>query len=58
MNYDLWCRGKILDEKDVKDINEFIGHEQWDREIDWFDAFEEADEKEKFYIKNIFILNN
>ena len=53
MNYDLWCRGKILDEKDVKDINEFIGKEEWDREIDWFNAFEEADETERLYIKNM-----
>jgi len=39
--------------KDVKDINEFIGHEKWNREIDWFDAFEEANEKERLYIKNM-----
>jgi len=51
MNYDLWCKGKILDEKDVKDINEFTGKEEWDREIDWFNAFEEADETERLYIK-------
>jgi len=53
MNYDLWCKGKILDEKDVKDINEFTGKEEWDREIDWFNAFEEADETERLYIKNM-----
>jgi len=53
MNYTYWCMGKILEEKDIKDINEFTGKEKWNHEVEWFDAFEEADEKEKLYIKNM-----
>ena len=53
MKYTYWCMGKILEEKDIKDINEFIGSEKWNHQVEWFDAFQEADEKEKFYIKNM-----
>lgn len=55
VNYDLWCKGKILEEKEVKDIKEYIGKdvEHWDPGINWYEAFEKADMKEKTYIKNM-----
>jgi len=55
VNYNSWCRGTELDEKEIKDIVEFTGlkKEQWDKNIDWFDAFKNADYKEKEYIKNL-----
>ena len=33
INYNSWCRGKILDEKEWKDIEEYIGKEngRWDQ---------------------------
>jgi len=55
VNYNSWCRGIELDEKEIKDIKQFIGSgpETWNKDIDWFDAFKEADLDEKEYIKNM-----
>ena len=55
VNYNSWCRGIELDEKEIKDVKQFIGFgpEKWNKNIDWFDAFEEADLDEKEYIKNM-----
>jgi DNA helicase-2/ATP-dependent DNA helicase PcrA len=55
VNYNSWCRGIELDEKEIKDVKQFIGSgpEKWNKNIDWFDAFEEADLDEKEYIKNM-----
>jgi superfamily I DNA/RNA helicase len=55
VNYNSWCRGIELDEKEIKDIKQFIGSgpEAWNKDIDWFDAFKEADLDEKEYIKNM-----
>ena len=53
INYNSWCRGIKLDEKEIKDIEEYTGLKQnkWDNTIDWFDAFKKADLSEKEYIK-------
>src|SRR5210317_861376 len=55
VNYNSWCRGIELDQKEVKDVEEYIGAKQhkWDNTIDWFDAFKEANLSEKEYIKNM-----
>jgi DNA helicase-2/ATP-dependent DNA helicase PcrA len=55
VNYNSWCRGKILDEKEIKDITEYTGVEidKWNPEIDWFEAFKEANFDEREYIKNM-----
>jgi len=55
VNYNSWCRGIPLEEKEIKDIIEFTGlkQEQWDKNINWFDAFKETDYKEREYIKNL-----
>src|SRR6056300_691231 len=55
INYNSWCRGIELDQKEVKDVEEYIGVKQdkWDNTIDWFDAFKEANLSEKEYIKNM-----
>jgi len=55
VNYNSWCRGKILDEKETKDIEEYIGKpiEDWDPDIDWFDAFKEVEYEDKDYIKQM-----
>jgi superfamily I DNA/RNA helicase len=44
-----------LEEKEIKDIIEYTGLEQdkWNKNINWFDAFKNADQKEKEYIKNL-----
>ena len=58
VNYNSWCRGTPLEEKEIKDIVEFTGlkQEQWDKNINWFDAFKETDYKEREYIK--YLLDN
>ena len=55
VNYNSWCRGIPLEEKEIKDIIEFTGlkQEQWDKNINWFDAFKETDYKEREYIKHL-----
>jgi len=55
INYNSWCRGTELEEKEIKDIVEFTGlkQEQWDKNINWFDAFKETDYKEREYIKHL-----
>jgi superfamily I DNA/RNA helicase len=55
VNYNSWCRGIELEEKEIKDIEEYTGAKQneWDNTVDWFDAFKEADLDERQYIKNM-----
>jgi superfamily I DNA/RNA helicase len=55
VNYNSWCRGIELDEKEIKDIEEFIGAppKEWNSNVEWYDAFEEADLSEREYIKNM-----
>jgi superfamily I DNA/RNA helicase len=55
VNYNSWCRGIELDEKEIKDIEEFIGapKKEWNSNVEWYDAFEEADLSEREYIKNM-----
>jgi superfamily I DNA/RNA helicase len=55
VNYNSWCRGIELDEKEIKDIEEYTGLKQknWDNTTDWFDAFKDANLDEKEYIKSM-----
>ncbi len=55
INYNSWCRGKILDEKEWKDVEEYIGKkmEDWDPDLDWFDAFKEVEYEDKEYIREM-----
>ena len=55
INYNSWCRGKILDEKEWKDIEEYIGKkmEDWEPDLDWFDAFKEVEYEDKEYIREM-----
>jgi superfamily I DNA/RNA helicase len=55
VNYNSWCRGIELEEKEIKDIEEYTGvkKNQWDNTVDWFDAFKEANLEERQYIKNM-----
>ena len=53
MLYESWCNGKILQEKEEKQIQEYLGDNLFNRTINWFDQFIKADEKEKLYIKNM-----
>ena len=58
MNYNSWQRGKVLEEKESKDVEEYIGlpMKDWKSDLDWFDAFEKAKIEDRNYIKEM--LNN
>ena len=51
VNYTLWCKGKILEEKDIKDIQEYIPGSKWDSKKPWYEVFTQANGKEKHYIR-------
>ena len=51
VNYTLWCKGKILEEKDIKDIKEYIPGSKWDSKKPWYEVFTQANVKEKDYIR-------
>ena len=54
MLYDAWCKNKKrLEEKEEKQIQEYLGDNLFNRHLNWYDQFVEADEKEKLYIKNM-----
>ena len=55
VNYNSWCRGVDLDEKEVKDIETYIGtpNKEWNKDVEWFDAFENAPLLEREYIKSM-----
>tara|TARA_R110002074_G_scaffold39084_1_gene105337 strand:+ start:231 stop:1667 length:1437 start_codon:yes stop_codon:yes gene_type:complete len=55
INYNSWCRGIELDEKEIKQIIEFTGSpiEEWNKDVEWFDAFEESKISEREYIKKM-----
>jgi superfamily I DNA/RNA helicase len=57
VNYNSWCRGIELDEKEIKDIEGYIGapQKEWNSNIEWFDAFENSNLSEREYIKNMII---
>src|SRR6056300_1456129 len=58
VNYNSWQRGKVLEEKESKDVEEYIGlpMKEWKSNLDWFDAFEKAKIEDRNYIKEM--LNN
>jgi len=58
VNYNSWQRGKVLEEKESKDVEEYIGLpvKDWKSDLDWFDAFEKAKIEDRNYIKEM--LNN
>jgi hypothetical protein len=40
INYNSWCRGIPLDEKEIKDVKEFTGQsiDNWNKEIEWYEV--------------------
>ena len=55
INYNSWCRDIELDEKEIKQIEEFTGipKKEWNKDVEWFDAFEESKLSDREYIKNM-----
>ena len=57
VNYNSWCRGIEIEEKEMKQIAEFIGlpKERWNNNVDWFEAFEQTKLSDRIYIKEMLI---
>ena len=53
-NYNEWCQGKELTEEQIKDIKDFTGNVDWDKNKSWFDSFKLADDKDKEYFVRLF----
>jgi len=52
--YTDWTKGKTLEEKELKDVAEFILRDEiMDVHKPWYDAFTQADVKEKDYIRGL-----
>ena len=49
--YTDWTKGKILDEKEEKECQDFMGEEHFNRKLNWYDVFVAAPEKEIRYIR-------
>ena len=57
VNYNSWCRGIELEDKEIKQITEFTGlpKEKWNNNVDWFEAFEQTKLSDRIYIKEMLI---
>jgi ATP-dependent exoDNAse (exonuclease V) beta subunit len=55
VNYNSWCRGIELEDKEIKQITEFTGlpKEKWNNNVDWFEAFEQTKLSDRIYIKEM-----
>ena len=51
INYTRWCNGQELDSKYIKDIKEYTGDIEWDKNKKWYEIFVKADPDEKDYIR-------
>ena len=49
-NYMEWCKGKELSEAEVKDIKSYTGEVEWNKKVNWFQAFKLADDGDKEYL--------
>jgi superfamily I DNA/RNA helicase len=49
-NYTEWCKGKELSEAEVKDIKSYTGEVEWNKKVNWFQAFKLADDEDKEYL--------
>ena len=49
--YTDWTKGRVLDEKEEKECQDFMGEEHFNRKLNWYDMFVAAPEKEIRYIR-------
>ena len=49
--YTDWTKGRVLDEKEEKECQDFMGEEHFNRKLNWYDVFVAAPEKEIRYIR-------
>ena len=53
VNYTKWCQGQELDEKYIKDVREYTGDIEWQKDKTWYQMFIKADPKDKDYIRTM-----
>ena len=54
-NYERWRQGEELNEEQIKDIKEFTGDVEWNKNQNWFKAFKlNEDEEQKEYFIRLF----
>ena len=53
-NYNAWRAGKELSEEETKDIKDFIGNVNWNKNKNWFEEFALADDEDKEYFVRLF----
>ena len=53
-NYNQWRQGIELSEEQVKDIKDYIGEVEWNKNKNWFDAFKLSKDKDKEYFVRLF----
>jgi superfamily I DNA/RNA helicase len=56
-NYNEWCNGKKLSEEKIKEIKDYTGDVEWNKNQNWFQAFKIMDaeeEKQKEYFVRLF----
>jgi len=53
VNYTNWCKGAALDDKYIKDIKEYTGDLEWQKDKTWYQMFIKANPKDKDYIRTM-----
>ena len=53
VNYTNWCKGAALDDKYIKDIKEYTGNLEWQKDKTWYQMFIKANPKDKDYIRTM-----
>jgi len=52
-NYELLQNNIELEEKDIKDIKEYTGTEEFDLKKDWYEAFQNIEQEDKDYLSGL-----
>lgn len=53
-NYERWRKGEELLEEHIKDIKDYVGNVNWNKNKGWFEEFSLADNDEKEYLVRLF----
>jgi superfamily I DNA/RNA helicase len=51
VNYTKWTKGETIEQTELDDVIECIGHDQLDKNKTWFECFDKASLEEKNYIR-------
>lgn len=51
INYTKWTRGEVIEQAELDDIIEYVGHNRLDKNLTWFECFDKASLEDKNYIR-------